>query len=329
MDKNGGHRIGGNDRPKVTVYERVTERITQLLRQGVVPWQKPWNAHVGPPRNGVSGKFYRGLNVFLLSAAGFDSPWWFSPKQVNDLDGHIRKGEKVSWAHFFKPWIPKGKPSEATEIDADEAEVSTRRPILIIRAYRVVNLDQCAGPGIDQFRARHPVEGPTRNDNDPIAACEQIVAAMPDPPSVRHGGNRACYWPAADQISMPRRETFVGSEEYYSTLFHELTHSTGHPDRLNRRTLVAGAPFRSPTYTKEELVAEMGAAFLCAEAGIDDPTVENSAAYLGGWLTYLSSDPKALVIAGAQAQKAADYVLGWAGVEEAENDAGQPAAMAA
>ena len=329
MDKNGGRRFGGNAKPKVTVYERVTERITQLLQQGKVPWQKPWNAHVGPPRNGVSGKFYRGLNVFMLSAAGFDSPWWFSPKQVNDLDGHIRKGEKVSWAHFFKPWHPKAEPGEAAETHADEAEVSTRRPILIIRAYRVVNLAQCEGPGIDKFRVKHPVEGPIRNDNDPIAACEEIVAGMPNPPAVRHGGNRACYWPGGDQISMPWRETFVGSEEYYSTMFHELTHSTGHPDRLNRKTLVAGAPFRSPTYSREELVAEMGAAFLCAAAGIDDPTIENSAAYLRGWLKYLSSDPKALIIAGAQAQKAADYIQGWAGVEEAEDAAGKPALAAA
>ncbi|MDE0194345.1 MAG: zincin-like metallopeptidase domain-containing protein, partial [bacterium] len=295
----------------------------------VVPWQKPWHAKVGAPRNGVSGRYYRGLNVFLLSHAGFESPWWFSPKQVNDLGGHIIKGEKVSWCHFFKPWLPKSDQADPLEVEADEADGSTRRPIWIIRAYRVVNLDQCAGPGIGTFREKHPpVQGPVK-DNDPIAACEEIVAAMPDPPSVRHGGNRACYWPAVDQIRMPRRETFVGSEEYYSTLFHELTHSTGHADRLNRKTLVAGAPFRSPVYSQEELVAEMGAAFLCAEAGIDDPTIENSAAYLGGWLTYLSSDPKALVVAGAQAQKAADHILGRAGVEEAEGGAGQPAAAAA
>ena len=102
------NRNGANSR--VTVYERVTQKITELLKQGVVPWQRPWNAHVGPPRNGVSGRYYRGLNVFMLSHAGFDSPWWFSPKQVNDLDGHIRKGEKVSWVHFFKPLASQGRP---------------------------------------------------------------------------------------------------------------------------------------------------------------------------------------------------------------------------
>ena len=308
-----------SSKSRITVYERVTERITELLKQGVVPWQKPWQAHVGPPRNGASGRFYRGLNIFMLSYAGFDSPWWFTPRQVNDLDGHIVKGERVSWVSFFKPWLPKGEQGEATEDVGGGGETSTRRrPAIIVRAYRVVNLDQCTGPGIDRFREKHPVERPAQNDNNPIAGCEQIVAGMPNPPAIRHGGNRACYWPGIDQINMPKRETFVSSEAYYATTFHELTHSTGHPDRLNRKTLVAGAPFRSPTYTREELCAEMGAAFLCATAGIDDPTIENSASYLQAWLKYLGSDPKALLVAGAQAQKAADYVLGHAGVEEVE-----------
>lgn len=276
----------------------------------------------------MSGRYYRGLNVFLLSHAGFESPWWFSPKQVNDLGGHIRKGEKTSWVHFWKPWFPKNEPAEPLEVETDEVEISTRRrPVLVIRAYRVVNCDQCAGPGIDNFIAKHPpVEKPAQND--PIAGCESIVAGMPDPPSIRYGGNRACYWPAADQISMPRRETFRSSEAFYATRFHELTHSTGHPDRLNRSTLVAGAPFGSQICSKEELIAEMGAAFLCAEAGIGDPTIQNSASYISGWLTYLKSDPRALIVAGAQAQKATDYILGWAGVEQVEADAEQAEAAA-
>ena len=317
MKPSVGHRKGAGNR--VTVYERVAQKITELLKQGVVPWQRPWDAHVGPPRNGVSGRYYRGLNIILLSLAGFDSPWWLTPKQVNGLDGHIRKGEHVTWIYFWKHWLPKDQGIEVSDMeDTAEGTTVTKRQVLIAWAYRVVNVDQCQGPGIDRFREKHAVERPLQKDNDPIAGCEEIIAGMPNPPAIRHGGNRACYWPAIDQISMPKRETFVSSEAYYGTAFHELCHSTGHPDRLNRKTLVAGAPFRSPTYSREELCAEMGAAFLCAAAGIDDPTIENSAAYLNGWLKYLSSDPKALLVAGAQAQKAADYVLGWAGVEQVE-----------
>ena len=308
---------------RVTVYERVTERVSELLQEGVVPWQKPWHAKVGPPRNGVSGRFYRGLNVFMLSHAGYESPWWFSPKQVNALDGHIMRGEKVSWVHFFKPWLPKGDPADGPlEVETDEVEISTRRPILIIRAYKVVNLDQCEGPGVDKFRAKHPLaEGSVNNDNDAIAACEGIVANMPQRPGIRYGGDKAFFRPWTDTVHMPKRETFISSEAFYSTLFHELSHSTGHEDRLNRKSLTDGTPFGSPTYSREELVAEMGAAFLCAMAGIEDPTIQNSASYIHSWLKFLKSDPKALIIAGAQAQKASDFILGWAGVEQVEAQA--------
>ena len=317
MAKSSRHRNGAGNR--VTVYERVTERVTELLHQGVVPWQRPWQAKVGPPRNGVSGRYYRGLNVFLLSAAGFDSPWWFTPKQVNDLGGHIIKGEKISWVHFWKPWLPKNEPAEPLEVETDEVEISTRRrPVLIIRAYRVVNADQCSGPGFDNFIAKHPVEGQVNNDNDAIAACDQIVADMPQRPGIRYGGDKAFYSQWTDTVHVPRRNTFTSSEAFYAVVFHEITHSTGHEDRLNRKTLTDGTPFGSPTYSREELVAEMGAAFLCAMAGIDDPTIQNSAAYINGWLRFLKADPKALIIAGAQAQKASDFVLGWAGVEQVE-----------
>ena len=300
---------------RVTVYERVTQQVIELLSQGVVPWQKGWDAHVGPPRNGVSGRHYRGFNVFVLSLAGFESPYWFTPRQVNGLDAHIRKGERVRWVQFFKPWAP------AKGSGGDEEEAARRKGYLIVRAYRLVNLDQCAGPGMERFRDAHREDEPVRHDNARIAACENIVDGMPGRPALRFGGNRACYRLHSDAVELPRLDAFVSSEEFYSTVFHELTHSTGHPDRLNRKTLVDGTPFRSPTYSREELVAEMGAAFLCATAGIADPTLQNSAAYIDGWLACLRSDPKALIVAGAQAQKAADYVLGWAGVEEAEAEA--------
>ena len=160
-----------------------------------------------------------------------------------------------------------------------------------------------------------------KHDNDPIAACEQIVEEMPQRPGIRYGGDKALYRPWTDQVHMLRRETFISSEAYYGVLFHELTHSTGHPERLNRKTLTDGTPFGSPTYSREELVAEMGAAFLCAAAAIDDSTLQRSASYINSWLKFLRSDPRALVIAGAQVQKAADFILESAGVEEVEAEA--------
>ena len=177
--------------------------------------------------------------------------------------------------------------------------------MLICRAHRVVNLDQCAGPGIDTFRDKHPaVSGPV-NDNDPIAACEEIVSGMPQRPGVRYGGDRAFYRPWTDTVHMPRRNTFISSEAFYGTCSMNCVTRPGHEDRLNRKTLTDGTPFGSPTYSREELVAEMGAAFLCATAGIDDPTIRNSASYIHSWLRFLKTDPKALVIAGAQAQRRA------------------------
>jgi len=223
-----------------------------------------------------------------------------------------------------KPWLPKSDQADPLEVEAVDGEISTRRPIWIIRAYRVVNLDQIAGPGADKFREKHPpVSGPV-NDNDPIAACDEIVANMPQRPGVRYGGDKAYFRPWTDTVHMPKRNTFISSEAFYATLFHELTHSTGHEDRLNRKSLTDGTPFGSPTYSREELVAEMGAAFLCAMAGIADPTIQNSASYIHSWLRFLKSDPKALIVAGAQAQKASDFILGAAGVEEVE----APAQMA-
>ena len=318
-------RYGSGSQSRVSVYERVAERVSELLQQGVVPWQKPWSVKVGRPRNGKTGRYYRGLNVFMLSACGYDSPWWFTPKQINELGGHIRKGEKVSWVQLWKLWLPKGSDVDASVIE-DEAEIEgsdgrRRKPFMIVRSYRVVNLLQCEGPGVDKFKEKHPAPKEDERSNDPIATCEGIVAGMPDAPSVVHGGNRACYWPSIDSINVPMMKRFKSSEQYYGTVFHELTHSTGHEKRLNRKTLVAGAPFGSPTYSREELVAEMGAAFLCAVAGIVDPTIDNSAAYIGGWLSFIKSDPKALLVAGAQAQKAADFILGDAGIEEVEAEA--------
>ena len=163
------------------------------------------------------------------------------------------------------------------------------------------NIKQCEGLKIEPLQA---------NDVEPLAAAQAIVNEMPNPPSIAHdGGDRAYYVPSMDSIHMPAMITFHGAGEYHSTLFHELAHSTGHALRLNRDSLETPAPFGSEIYSREELVAEFGAAFLCAKAGIDN-TLDNSAAYISGWSKALRADKRLVITAASQGQKAADYITG-------------------
>jgi len=175
----------------------------------------------------------------------------------------------------------------------------------LVRYYTVFNVDQCEGLRI----APAPTSEPTRTI-DPIAECEYIVASWGGKPDINHSGNRASYSKAIDQVRMPNRNSFESAEHYYGTLFHELTHSTGHPKRLNRQTLTEFEFFGDDNYSREELVAEMGAAFLCGFTGIENRIIDNSASYLASWLKVLKEDHRMLLVAASQAQKAADMILG-------------------
>lgn len=287
------------------VYEIITSRVLAMLETGVVPWQKPWTtANAGDclPRNLASGKPYRGVNVFLLHAMSYASPFWLTYRQAEELGGHVRKGEKATPVVFWK-WLEL----ESEERDEQGKPKSERVPML--RYYSVFNVAQCDG-----IEAPQP-EGSdaTKRTHTAIETAEQIVASMPKRPAIAHGGNRACYSPALDRVDMPQAETFDTGEHYYSVLFHELTHATGHESRLKRKS-VAGSDgewsaFGSTPYAREELVAEMGASFLSGQAGIVERTLDNSAAYIAGWLERLKDDHKLVVIAAAQAQRAADFIL--------------------
>ena len=168
-----------------------------------------------------------------------------------------------------------------------------------MRYYTVFNLEQCEG-----ITSPDPVR-----EINPLEQCETIVNSMPNPPGFTQEA-RACYWPSTDTVGMPARSAFHAAEEYYSTLFHEITHSTGHPSRVGREGIMNHNPFGSEDYSKEELIAEMGATMLCGVAGIESRTLGNSAAYLQTWINKLKSDSRLIVSAASQAQKAADYVLG-------------------
>ena len=272
-------------------YQIITDRIVELLESGIVPWHKPWNTS-GEAMNLISRHPYRGINRFLLNVAGFGSPYWITLKQANKLGGRVLKGEKSTPVVFWK----------MIEVEDEETGKIEEKPVL--RYYRVFNLEQTEG-----IAAPKQAEA-KKHSFTPIEVCEQMVAGMPCPPALQHKALAAWYKPEQDLINMPARNSFESPEEYYSTLFHELAHATGHKNRLNRSTLTDMAPFGSTNYSKEELVAEMAAAFLCGATGIENRTLENSAGYLDGWLRKLRKDSRMVVIAAAQAQKAADYING-------------------
>jgi len=284
----------------MNVYEIVTEKIVKLLDQGIVPWRRPWTS-TGLPRNLVSKKPYRGINYFLLSASKYVSPHWLTYRQATELGGHVRKGEESTIVIFWKPGDLK---QSSEDLDTERSSEKNRRRFLL-RYYRLFNLEQCELPQsvLDKLPKIET------HQHDPIEAVEKIIAGMPNPPEIVRGGSKAFYSPITDRITLPPRELFISAEEEAATTTHELVHFSGGEKRLAREGICEAAPFGSPVYSKEELVAEMGAAFLCAEAGISNAVIDNQAAYLAGWLKALSNNRKLLIQAAAQAQHTVDYIL--------------------
>jgi len=281
---------------KADAYQVITDRMVSLLEQGTVPWQKPWQSGDLVPRNLVSQKAYRGVNVFLLHAMSYASPFWLTFNQAKELGGTVKRGEKACPVVFWK-WL-----------DVQENGKAERVPFL--RYYSAFNIAQCEG--IPQRRI--PALNGIKREHGPIQEAERIVAGMSKRPEVKSGLDRAFYSPSGDFVGMPSSGQFRTPEDYYSVLFHELTHSTGHESRLNRKGVSGSdgewSAFGSTPYAKEELVAEMGAAFLCGQAGIVERTLDNSAAYVSSWLARLRDDRRLVVQAAAQAQRASDFILG-------------------
>ena len=286
------------------VYDVITDRVIAKLEAGTIPWEKPWHGQAGMPKNLSSGKTYRGINPFLLHCLGYESPYFLTFKQCKERGGAVRKGEKGCPVVFWRWFSPKNQPAaDNPDYMFSRRDENGRVLVPMLRYYTVFNVAQC--DGIDA----PPLNTPER-DHTPIKAAERIVEAMRSAPTIQHGSTGASYSPSEDTVRMPRPVIFANGEGYYATLFHELTHSTGHTDRVGRKGVMDTVMFGSSTYSREELVAEMGAAFLCGEAGILEPCIERSAAYIASWLKALKNDPKLVVVAAAQAQKAADYILG-------------------
>lgn len=281
------------------VEDVITDRIIKQLEAGTVPWHKPWSGGEDAPKNLVGKKKYRGINAFLTACSSYASPYWLSYKQCTELGGKVKHGEHGTPVIYWN-W------KEVKKDDSEEIEKS----IPFMRYYTVFNLEQCEG--IPDGKIPTKPEN-VLNDFDRIQDCEVVVAEMPKKPEIKHEKQAAYYAPSPDYVNMPKFETFNSPQEYYSTLFHELTHSTGHKDRLARKCIDdcgGWSAFGTAPYAREELVAEMGAAFLCGHVGIENKTLDNSAAYIASWLKRLKNDSKLVIIAAGQAQKASDFILG-------------------
>jgi len=275
---------------KKSAYDIITERILDIMAKGTIPWQAGW---IGGqrPSNLISRKPYRGINALVLGIAGYNSSYWLTFNQARKKGGRIRKGEKGTPVVFWK-WLEKEIEDSAT------GEKRTAR-IPLLRYYTVFNLEQTSG-----------IEAPELADKEqisPIDAAQKIISNMPQRPAMVPG--RPSYNAKTDIVCLPEFQRFVNAEDFYSTAFHELAHSTGHASRLNRPEVMESNFFGDPAYSREELVAEMAAAFLCNSAGIAPATIENSAAYIQSWSKKFEDDKKMLVCAAAAAQKAADFIL--------------------
>ncbi len=283
------------------LYENVTNRIIAELEQGVRPWAKPWNAEHAAGRitrplrhNGIS---YNGINVLMLwwsaQDRGFISPYWLTFRQAKELGAFVRKGEKGS------PVVYANTISKTEQNDAGE-DVEVNVPFM--KAYTVFNADQIDGLPEHYTQLPKPV-------TDPVQRIDRVEAFFENTSAdIRTGGGQAYYAVGGDYIQMPPFEAFKSAESYYATLGHETTHWTRHPSRLDRS--FGREKWGDAGYAREELVAEIGAAFLCADLDIEPSIREDHAPYIANWLKVLENDHRAIFTAAAHAQRAADFLHG-------------------
>lgn len=277
------------------IYDAVNKQILDQLEKGNIPWRMPWKTNF--PVNLISKKEYEGFNWWMLlieqMVKGYKSNVWATFKQVTDKGGKVKKGEKSTMVIYWKIL----EIESATKKDKNGKPKIEKIPLL--RYYNVFNLDQTEGIEIK-------AEDKVQNIN---LDAENIIEHYKEQITMKAGGNQAFYSPKEDYIQIPAREQFISDEGFYSTNFHEMVHSTGHEKRLNRFGDNYSAHFGSESYSKEELIAEMGSAYLCAKTGILPQTIENKGAYIQSWLKALKDDKTLLVSAGGKAQKAVEFIL--------------------
>jgi antirestriction protein ArdC len=284
---------------KIDVYQLVTDRIIALLEAGTVPWQKPWS-DAGVPMNVMSKRPYRGINLWLLLALPYERNLFLTWDQLKKIGGSVNKDEH---GHIVVFWKNVAKKPE--ELGTDGKPKTT--PML--RYYKVFNIEQCKDIPQDLIPEL------VNDEADPLLECEGIINTMPNCPTITFKENKAFYNIEKDFINMPKKKSFATQESYYSTLFHELVHSTGAEKRLGRKSITDMAEFGSESYSQEELIAELGASYLCGFSGILEKEIVHSAEYLAGWLSKLRDDKRFIIQASGQAQKAVDLILNRVDVE--------------
>lgn len=298
------------------LYRDITDKIVAELEQGIVPWVQPWTSGrqlcpLGLPVNGLTRRSYSGINILLLWSAleelGFAAPYWITFKQCIAMGGAVRKGETGTRVYFADKFVPLKEKARAEEAGDEPAAVA------FLKRYTVFNADQC--DGLPTGLMAPPVPRPERQI---VPDAEALIAATGA--DFRVGGDQAFYVPSQDFISIPHQTDYADQINYYRTAFHELGHWTGHPARLDRNLTTK---FGTQDYAREELVAEMATAFVCASLGIV-PTVRH-ADYIGNWLTVLKEDARAIVRAASLASKAADYILACTAGSQTNSDMEQAA----
>ncbi|WP_173918927.1 ArdC family protein [Halobacillus sp. Marseille-Q1614] len=265
------------------IYEMITNQMIEKLEQGVVPWRKPFRN--GMAVNWKTQKPYRGINTMLL-----DGGEYATFKQIKEAGGKVKKGEK---SHIVVFWKMLHVADQETEED---------KKIPLLRYYRVFEV----GSQVEGLETKRTVE---TFEHDPIEEAEKVKEEYFNAPSYTFVSGRAYYVPFEDRINVPPKEDFEDIHEYYSTLFHEMVHSTGHKNRLHREGITGEIRFGSKNYSKEELIAELGASMLCGVTGIENQTIDNSASYIQSWLRKLKDDKTLIVSASQKAQKASDHIL--------------------
>ncbi len=278
---------------KRDTYTEITSIIINHLESGIIPWRKKWNKY-GLATNIYTKQMYSGLNLFFLNIRGFESNLFGTFKQIANMGGSVKKGEKGTKIFFWKPM--EKKPQEGDE------EID--KPRFVLRSYTVFNFSQTKGMEINME------DFPPSYSGTPIEIGERIIKEFPFPPAIDYNGIEACYSPKLDIVSIPPRKSFVDAESFYSILFHELVHSTGHAKRLSRKGIAVLNTRDVERYSEEELIAELGASFLCGHTGIVQDNFQHNAAYIQSWLKVFQNDQRILLRAAGKAQKAVNHILG-------------------